>query len=82
VNEKDIIIKNLNDKIYEQGIIIEENKNNILNLNKKLDEINNKLINEIKEGDNKININISNINNNMLNDKKILLEEMLINIMN
>ena len=25
VNEKDIIIKNLNDKIYEQGIIIEDN---------------------------------------------------------
>ena len=68
INEKDNIIKILNEKIIKQDIKIKNNENEIKNLNIKIEELIKKNDNELKEKQNKINIinkNIMKINNNL-----------------
>ena len=68
INEKDIIIKELKDKIIEQD-------NKIENINRKLENIINAFINEFKEKDKEINqINLNLLEQDILiekNDKQI-----------
>ena len=67
INEKDIIIEIINNKLLEQEKIIQINKNEILELNKKLKNNYDKLINELHNYENKVlknNEEINIINNN------------------
>ena len=63
INEKDITIKEMNVKILKQENIIENNKLEISDLKKEIQQINNKLNIEFKEKENKINENKNEILN-------------------
>ena len=72
INEKDIIIEQLNERILNQERRIQNNENEINKLNIKLNELN--LLNEkkLKEKEDKINI----INNTIIKKEKEMKNEM------
>ena len=80
INEKDIVIKELEDKINKQDKIIKYNKNDIINLNKKIDEMINNISNDLIVKENKINnfddklSNVQNENKEEINKLKNILE--------
>jgi len=63
INEKDQLIKELNDKLLNQENKIKENENEIIKLNIKIENLKKENNNELKEIKDKINKNISLISN-------------------
>ena len=84
INEKDILIRELNDKLLHQENRIKENENEIKRLNMKIERLNKENNNKLKENKEKINNSISNqekklneiYNNNIFIEKKIQKENL------
>ena len=81
INEKEDIIQELNNKLYQQEKALLEAKNEISNLYKKIDDIINKFTNELTDKENKINLidkkitNVKNENIEMNNSNKKLISD-------